>query len=37
MSRSLADLAAEQARVTSRVAQLEARREVVKALLPMAR
>ena len=37
MSRSLADLAAEQARVTGRVAQLEARREVVKALLPMAK
>ena len=37
MSRSLADLAAEQARVTGRVAQLEGRREVVKALLPMAK
>lgn len=37
MSRSLADLAAEQARVTGRLAQLQARREVVKALLPMAR
>ena len=37
MSRSLADLAAEQARVTGRIAQLEARREVVKALLPMAK
>lgn len=37
MSRSLADLAAEQARVTARVAQLEGRREVVKALLPMAK
>ncbi len=36
MSRSLADLAAEKARVTSRVAQLEARRTVVKALLPLA-
>lgn len=36
MSRSLAELAAEQARVTGRIAQLEARREVVKALLPMA-
>ncbi len=36
MSRSLADLAAEQARVTGRIAQLEGRREVVKALLPMA-
>jgi multidrug resistance efflux pump len=37
MSRSLADLAGEQARVTGRVAQLEGRREVVKALLPMAK
>jgi multidrug resistance efflux pump len=37
MSRSLADLAAEQARVTGRIAQLEGRREVVKALLPMAK
>lgn len=37
MSRSLADLAAEQARVTGRIAQLEARREVVKALIPMAK
>jgi multidrug resistance efflux pump len=37
MSRSLADLAAEQARVTGRVAQLEGRRAVVKALLPMAK
>lgn len=36
MSRSLADLSAEQARMTGRIAQLEARREVVKALLPMA-
>jgi multidrug resistance efflux pump len=36
MSRSLADLAAEKARVTGRLAQLQARREVVKALLPMA-
>lgn len=36
MSRSLADLAAEKARVAGRLAQLEARREVVKALLPMA-
>jgi multidrug resistance efflux pump len=37
MSRSLADLAAEQARVIGRVAQLEGRREVVKALLPVAK
>jgi multidrug resistance efflux pump len=37
MSRSLADLAAEQARVTGRVAQLEARRQVVKALIPVAK
>jgi len=37
MSRSLADLAAEQARVIGRVAQLEARREVVNALIPMAK
>lgn len=37
MSRSLADLAAEKARVSSRLAQLEARRTVVKALLPLAR
>jgi multidrug resistance efflux pump len=37
MSRSLADLAAEQARMTGRIAQLEGRREVVKALLPMAK
>lgn len=37
MSRSLADLAAEQARVTGRVAQLEARRQVVTALIPMAK
>lgn len=36
MSRSLADLSAEQARMTGRIAQLDARREVVKALLPMA-
>ncbi|MEI9901192.1 MAG: multidrug transporter [Hyphomicrobium sp.] len=37
MSRALAELAAEQARVIGRVAQLEARREVVKALLPLAK
>jgi multidrug resistance efflux pump len=37
MSRSLADLAVETARVTSRLAQLEGRRSVVKALLPLGR
>jgi multidrug resistance efflux pump len=37
MQRSLADLASEQARVVGRVAQLEGRRDVVKALLPMAK
>jgi len=37
MARSLADLAAEQARVASRVAQLEGRLTVVKALLPTAK
>jgi len=37
MSRSLADLAAEQARVTGRIAQLEGRRQVVDALIPMAK
>jgi multidrug resistance efflux pump len=37
MSRSLADLAAEQARVQSRLAQLEARRSVVTTLIPVAR
>lgn len=35
MSRTLADLAVETARVTSRIAQLEGRRTVVKALLPL--
>ena len=37
MSRTLADLAVETARVTSRLAQLEGRRTVVKALLPLGR
>lgn len=37
MSRSLAELAAEQARVQSRLAQLKARKTVVTALLPLAR
>ncbi|MEI9900871.1 MAG: HlyD family efflux transporter periplasmic adaptor subunit [Hyphomicrobium sp.] len=37
MSRSLADLAVETARITSRLAQLDARRTVVKALLPLGR
>jgi multidrug resistance efflux pump len=36
MSRSIAELAAEKARVSSRLAQLEARKTVVKALLPLA-
>lgn len=37
MARALAELAAEKARVSSRLAQLEARREVVKALVPIAK
>lgn len=37
MSRSIAELAAEKARVSSRLAQLKGRREVVKALIPVAK